>query len=101
MTSTASALGERIRDALGDMTQHGLAKALGVKPPQISRLLTRETYAERALAMRRVAVALEVEPGAYLRVLQEHSAGHEAELARQLIDIAEALRVDVERLLPE
>ena len=101
MTTTNDTLGERIRAALGDMTQSGLARALGVTQPQISRLMTRATYSERARSMRAIAAALGVDVGRYLDAQREHGNGDEAELARQLADIAGVLGVEVETLLPE
>lgn len=100
MTTSSDTLGERIRAALGDKTQTDLASALGVKQPQLSRLMSRETYDQRARAMRAVAVALGVDVGFCIRTLHKHGDGDDAQLARQLVEIAEVLGVDVAGLVP-
>lgn len=100
MKNNDDTLGARVREAMGEMKQGELARALGVKQPQISRLLTRPTYDERARSMRAIAEALGVDVGRYVEVQREHGRGDEAELARQLTAIAEVIGVDVAGLMP-
>ena len=100
MKTTNDSIGARVKAALGDMTQGELAEALGVKQPHLSRMFNRASYNDRARSMQAIAAALGVSVRAYLDAQREHGNGDEAELARQLADIAGVLGVEVETLLP-
>ena len=101
MAKHLTALGQKVQDALGARNRQHLANAGALSQAALSRLTTDPARSDRADALRQLADELEVSPTDLLRGLAQHTDGHIALMAGQLLDIAEALEVDVAELLPE